>query len=111
MRVIPATTSLTAWAPSCAFSTDWLANVEISPRLRATSSMDSCTSAIEVVPCLTAETCVCACPLTWSMLEDSSSTEAEVSSSVEAWLCAPSARFFALSDICWLADATCWEFC
>ena len=88
---IPWTTSLTAFAPSCDCWTEDDARPEISLMLCETEAMESMTCAIvpELRP--TAAACDRACSETWSTDAESSSTDALVSSSVEACSWAPSA--------------------
>ena len=73
--------------------------------------MDFWTAAMELLPCTTAAAWLWAWSLTWSTDAESCSTDALVSSSVAAWLCAPSESFWAPAEISALDEATCSAFC
>ena len=78
----------------------------MSARLCATSWREPSTRSIRWEPCCVAVAWDRACRETCSTEEESSSTEALVCSSVDAWLCAPSARDTELDAISALAVAT-----
>ena len=110
--LMPSTTDCTACVPAEALSTDFLASSEISRRLPDTLSMVARACIIELVPCSAAAACDCACSATRSTDALSSSMDALVLSMVEAWVCAPSESFCALSEIRVLDEASstasCW---